>query len=159
MMKRLILIPVLVGVLLLGLAPLVSAQIAQPATPVQQVTSHADACTPISAQSASGSQTTLTIPAPPGNQYIYLAELDFENVVSTALSGALAVVNVTTTNIGSLKWAVSLPTTANTNYPRGPFIYPTGLRSVTPGTAVTVVGVTATANLTQTINACYWMGF
>lgn len=152
-----------VTILVLGLlcvvAPYLYAQIAQPATPTQQVATHADTCTPINAQAAAGAQTTLTIPAPPTNQYIYIAEIDFDNVVSTALGGALAVTNVTTTNLGGLKWAVSLPTTANTNYPRGPFIYPTGLRSVTSGTAVTVVGVTATGNLTQTINACYWVGY
>jgi hypothetical protein len=100
-----------------------AAQQSQPATPIQQVATHADACTPINAQPAAGSQATLTIPAPPGNQYLYIAEIDFDNVVSTALAGALAVVNVTTTNLGGLKWAVSLPTTANSNYPRGPFLY------------------------------------
>jgi hypothetical protein len=137
-----------------------AAQQSQPATPIQQVGTHADACTPINAQAAAGSQSTLTIPAPPGNQYIYVAEIDFDNIVSTALAGALAVVNVTTTNLGGLKWAVSLPTTANSNYPRGPFNYsPGGLRATTAGTAVTIVGVTATGNLTQTINACYWVGF
>jgi hypothetical protein len=142
------------------LAPATWAQQAQPATPTQQTATHADACTPINAQAAAGSQTTLTIPAPAGNQYLYIAEIDFDNVVSTALGGALAVTNVTTTNLGGLKWAVSLPTTANTNYPRGPFTYgPGGLRSVTAGTAVTIVGVTATGNLTQTINACYWTGY
>lgn len=128
-------------------------------TAVAQQASRLDACTPISAQAAGGSQTTLTIPAPPTGQFIYISEIDFDNVVSTALGGVLAVTNVTTTNLGSLKWAVSLPVTANTNYPRGPFIYPTGLRAAAAGTAVTIVGVTATGNLTQTINACYWYGF
>lgn len=155
MLKRLLVLTLCLA----GLSTAAFAQVASSSTPVQQTTSHADACTPIGSQAASGSQTTLTIPAPPGNQYIYIGEIDFDNVVSTALSGALAVVNVTTTNLGSLKWAVSLPTTANSNYPRGPFTYPTGLRAASAGTAVTIVGVTATTNLTQSINACYWTGF
>ncbi len=124
---------------------------------VQSSPAHLDACTPINAQAASGSQTVLTIPAGSGNQYVVIGEIDFDNVVATALGAALATTNVTTTNLGGLKWAVSLPTTANTNYPRGPFLYPSGLRAVTAGTAVTITGVTATANLTQTINACYWL--
>lgn len=152
-MRKALSVLLALALVLLALTPAA----AQAPVIIQQGPSHLDTCTPINAQAASGSQTVLTIPAPPANQYIYIGEIDFDNAVATALGGALATTNVTTTNLGSLKWAVTLPTTANTNYPRGPFIYPTGLRSVTAGTAVTITGVTATANLTQTINACYWV--
>lgn len=136
--------------------PLDAQQATGTIAPTQQTATHVDACTPINSQAAGGSQTTLTIPAPPGNQYLYISAIDIEYAVGTALAAALAPTNTTTTNLNGLKWGITIPVTANTNYKEA-YVWQTGMRSFTPGTAVTVVGVAATANLTQNINACYWV--
>jgi hypothetical protein len=125
-------------------------------TQTAQQASHLDACTPINSQAAGGSQTTLTIPAPPNGQYVYITEVDVQLTVGTALAGVLAPTNITTTNLSGLKWSVTLPVTANTNYFFGPYVWQTAARSASPATAVTIVGPAATGNLTQNINACYW---
>lgn len=149
----------LVAALVVVIATVAKAQISTPgAAGVSQVATHMDACTSINAQAAAGSQTTLTIPAGAAGSFIYVAEIDFDNVVGTALGGAVAPTAVTTTNLGGLKWAITLPVTANSTYPRGPFIYPTGAKATSAATAVTIVGIAGTTNLTQTINACYWYG-
>ena len=147
----------IIGLILFYASPSWS-QVAQPATPTQQTATHADACTPINAQAAASAQTTLTIPAPPGNQYIYIAEIDFDYTCGTAC-GAATTSNSTTSNLGGIKWAIAFPTTANTMYSRIFNYGPGGMRSVTPGTAVTIVGATTQTNMTQTINACYWVGY
>lgn len=147
--------------LLLAFLLIASSSFAQTSTSggglVSQQSTRLDACTPINAQAASGSQTTLTIPAPTTGQFIYISEIDYQYVVGTALGAAVAPTNTTTTNLGGLKWGLTLPVTANTNYTYA-FHYPTGLKAAASATAVTIVGIAGTANLTQTINACYWYG-
>jgi hypothetical protein len=149
---------ILVTVLVLTVVAV--AQQSQPATPVQQTATHVDTCTPISVNAGSGSQATLTIPAPPSSQYIYVGEIDFQLTVGTVLGAAIAPTNVTTTGLStSLQWGFTAPTTANTNYNYGPFTYPSGMKSLTPGSKVTIVGPAGTTNLVQQINACYWYAY
>lgn len=159
-MKRSTLVPFLVAFLVIVGALYATAQVATPfRQPVSQVATHDDACTPITAQAAAGSQTTLTISAASNTAaFIYISDIEFDNVVGTALGAAVAPTFVTTTNLGGLKWGVTFPTTANSTYARA-YQYPAGLKSAAANTPVTIVGPAGTANLTQTISACYWYGF
>ena len=124
-------------------------------TQTAQQASHYDACTPINGTAASGSAATLTIPAPPSGQFIYIGELDIEVNTSAATAGEFT---FTSTNVGatSIQWLLGVTATIGAaqavvfNYGPG------GLKSTTAATKATVVGPTGVAGLTQNMNACYW---
>lgn len=125
---------------------------------VIQAPRHLDVATPIGAQVAAGSQTTLTIPACPGSLYVYVGEIDLQYCTGAATT-ATGPVTTTTTNLSAgntLAWLTSWPVTANTCYNSGgPFIYPSGLKAQLPG-PVTIVSPAGVATMTFRINASTW---
>lgn len=143
------------AVLVLGLAATAGAQGVSGGGLVAQQTQRFDACKTQNAQAAAGSQTTLTIAAPAtSGQSVYVYEVDVQYCVGTALGAVVNPTNTTTTNLGGLQWAITLPTTANTCY-NSVYTYPTGAKAAAASASVTIVGIAGTANLTQNINACF----
>lgn len=149
-----------VSALALGAALLISPEAnAQQAlgTVVTQSGFKADAAT-FFAQSAGGRTTcsttqdtvaneTITITPPAGN-YVYLTGLYIEGAANA--TGASSAVIWSSTNLnGGPAWLVNFTATAAAN-PSGQVVltepYPTGVRSTTPGTAVTLVPQTTAAS-------------
>ena len=146
---------ILVSVLLLTCAAF--AQQSQPATPTQQTATHVDSCTPINGTAAAGSAATLTIPAPPSSQYIYITEIDIE-INTSAATASEAVVTSTNLGASSIKWAIGLTAAAGA-VSSLVIPYPTTLKSTTAATAVTIVGPTGVAGMLQNFNACYFYAY
>lgn len=130
------------------------AQQVQSATPVQQTATRSDAATNCGSSATSAATITFT---PPGNLSVYLTEIDFQNVAGSAAVTAAAPTTVTTTNLTGLPvWTMASGTTAGTNTQSFSAVYPLGLKSTTPGTAVTVVLPTFATNQTIRVNACVY---
>jgi len=149
----------LLAVVFLTLSAAAFGQAGVPGTLVQHSPTHQDTCTPVNAQAASGSQTTLTIPAGPSQTpFIYITEIDIQMSVATALSAAVATTSVTVKQNGVtyLQYPITLPVTANTNYFFGPWQFGTTMKFPQSGQPVVITGITATTNLTQNINVCYY---
>jgi hypothetical protein len=152
----------LVALLLLFLATgiVVYGQQAQPATPVQQTATHVDTCTPINGTAASGSQATLTIPAPPSSQFIYISEIDIEMVNAAAVTtGQIDVITSTNLNPVNIQWLMPTTTTIGTGSSLVMNYAPGALKATAPATKVTIVGPAGVAGLQQNVNACYYYGF
>lgn len=133
------------------------AQTATTATPTQQSATHADAMATASATAAVNTAVTLTL-TPGGNQYVYVCEIDFTiSVDATGTSPATTNVSFTTTNLGG--WSYKFSTAAdvaNTIVLDKAFTFPTCLKSLTPGTAVTIVSPAARTHAIYNINASYY---
>ena len=115
----------------------------------------------ISATAAVNNQTTLTIPAPPPGQYVYVCSLLF--VQSNDATGTAATNAVTTsTNFGGFAIKYSYPVTVN-----GAFTFPaldmtindTCVKSTTAGTATTFVSPAALTNAAFSWYSTYYYGF
>ena len=133
------------------------AQQSQPATLVQQTATHLDTCTWANGTASSGSTATLTIPAPPNGQYIYINEIDLE--IATSASATASNEVVTTTNMpNSLQWAIGLQASTGGLATLSMF-YPTAMKSLAPGTKVTIAGPSGATGMLQNFNACYWNGY
>jgi hypothetical protein len=154
MMKR---IPsVLLALVLLALPLGAFAQ-----TPVQQSPTMLNACSGRNATAAIANAVTLTIPAPPSGQYIYLCGVDFQ-VSNDATGGTVAQSNVcfTTTNLSSAQWCYSQVTgVANTQVLIGQqaYYFPGwAVKSANPSTAVTIVSPASMTHSIYNINAYYY---
>lgn len=143
------------ALLISGLASVAGAQTS--ATPVQQSAARLDAGAQFTTSASSAATLTLT---PNGGEAVYIYSIDVENC-SNATGGTVgAVLSITTTNIsGSPAWTMGTGSTTSGAL-GGPGLcqiplsiqYPTGLKSQTPGTAVTFVLPTFAANQTIRLN-------
>jgi hypothetical protein len=115
---------------------------------------------PISATAAVNTQTTLTIPAPPGGQYNYVCWLAFEinqDATGTVYTNAVS----TSTNFFSFAVKVSQAATVNidsgVNLVLGGMAPATGCtKSASPGIATTFVGPVANLHAAWTWYATYY---
>lgn len=119
------------------------------------------AVVPISSTAAINTQTTLTIPAPPPNQFNYVCYLSF-SVVQDGTSTANVLAVTTSTNFNSFALKYSLAATADAVLTKefnwgGPA---TGgcAKSTSSGTATTFVSPAGAANTTYTWYATYFQG-
>lgn len=145
----------LVGVALLLGALVVDplAQLAQPATIVQQAATRADTATQVSTNVASATTTTLT---PNSGESVYVSEVDISNCAGASAVTAAAVTTITTTNlVGSPAWTLGSGVTAGLCTQILSISYPLSLKSQTPGTAVTFVLPTFATNQTIRLNVAW----
>lgn len=140
----------LVLILALLTLPIVGhAQQAQPATLVQHTATRADAGTRLDTLVASATTLTLT---PNSGESVYLHTVDISNCAGTSAAAA-AVTTITTTNItGSPAWTMGSGATAGNCTQAFAIQYPFGVRSATPGTAVTFVTPTFATQQTIRVN-------
>src|SRR5260370_40497892 len=133
----------------------VQAQSGVPGTLVQTSPTHQDSASVCLNSASSGGTLTFT---PPGSQYFYLHEIDFQNGQSTTgVAAAAAPTQVTISNIaGSPIWnmasgAVTTPGTITQSFS---VLYPTGLKSSVPGSSVVVTLPALITNQFLRVNAC-----
>lgn len=133
----------------------VHAQQAATTTAVQNTATRSDASTICVSSNTSSGTITFT---PPAGQYVYVSEIDFENGQSTTgVAAAAAPTNVTISNItGAPVWnmASGAATTPGTNTQSFSVLYPSGLKSTTPGTVVTITLPAIITNQFLRVNAC-----
>jgi hypothetical protein len=130
-------------------------QPASQSAPVQQAPTVLTACTTANATAAVNSTATLTL-TPPNGQYVYLCGLDI--TISFDATGGTASTNVsfTSTNLGGFAWKMSWVGTASTTITQ-PFPFNNGaIKSVSPGTAITIVSPAANLHGAYNINAYYY---
>jgi hypothetical protein len=146
---------------LLALSPFIIGQSIQPTNNVKiQMVSAYYPQIPISSTAGSAAQTTLTIPAPPAGQYIYVCSLGF-NYTQTNSTGTVESNAVTTSsNFGGFALKFSAAAAINTIYEKT-FNWgsPAGggcARSTSPGTATTFVSPSAATNGQFTWQASYF---
>lgn len=134
-----------------------SGQQAQPAQTVQQTATHADAAVVCATSASTGGVLTFT---PPGTQFFYLTEMDVQNVVGgTAVTPAAATTLVTANITGTPTWTLASGVTAGTNTQSFSVEYPTGLKSISPSSAVTITLPTFATNQVIRVNACGYYGY
>lgn len=129
----------------------------RPDTATQYFTTSSANCT---ATQASTANLTLTI-TPPAGQYVYLSSFNV-NVIPNA-TGSNSTAAYTSTNLtGSPVWligefsnAAGLTLTAAQQVND---VYPTGIKSTTPGTAVTLVPSATLASASVCARATAWFG-
>jgi hypothetical protein len=115
---------------------------------------------PISATTAVGNATTLTIPAPPGGQYNYVCFLAYE-IGQDATDTALTLATSSSTNFNSFAVKVSQAATVNIDTGSLVAINSGGpgagcVKSVAPGVATTFVQSASNAHATWTWYATYY---
>lgn len=148
-MKKLLLFAL---VFLLAVAGPVAAQ-----TQTQQAPTLLNACTSASnSNPAVGSQATISV-TPSASNFVYVCGLDYQYCQNGT---GTAVTNSTTTSTGlpgNPKWQSSLAAASINTCITGNvyFYYP--LKSSSPGTAVTITGITAAANVGQNVNLYYYV--
>lgn len=131
-------------------------QQAQPAQLVQQTATRTDAAVICASSATTAGVLTFT---PPGTQFFYLTEMDVQNVVSGTAVTAAAPTTLATANIsGTPTWSLASGTTAGTNTQSFSVAYPTGLKSITPSSAVTITLPTFATNQVVRVNACGYFG-
>jgi hypothetical protein len=117
-------------------------------------------CTTANATAAVNTLVTLTL-TPPGGMYVYICEIDL--TISADATGTSAVqtnVSFTTTNLGGWKYTTSSPAdTANQLVLDKQFLFPSLIRSVVPGTAVTIVSPAVRLHALYNINASYYFAY
>lgn len=117
---------------------------------------------PISATAAVNAQTTLTIPAPPPNQFIYVCMLQM-NTSMDATGAAVSNLVTTSTNFNNFAMKFSAIAGIGVNYdgPQFGFGSPaTGCaKSTLAGTATTFVSPAASTHAAFTWYAAYYYGF
>jgi len=125
---------------------------------VQQTAKRLDAATAVAfAQAAVGSNSTATITVPTG-QYAYITGVSMDTCADGTGGTALTNLNYTSTNIQSTpSWSVSFAGTANTCATPIREFYATPLKSLVPGTAVTVVSPTVGTHNQSTIRVYYYL--
>jgi hypothetical protein len=129
------------------------AQQGVPGALIQQSPTELRACTPAHADGAINNQQTVTI-TPPSGQSVYICGLDVsasQNATATANTN----VKFTSTNIGGWAYTYSLAATANIMMAQA-FNFSQPIKSVIPGTAVTIVSPAALANTAFSINVYYY---
>lgn len=132
-------------------------QQAQPAQTVQQTATRADAASTCASSATTSGVLTFT---PPGNQFFYLTEMDVQNVAGASAVTAAAPTTLVTANIsGTPTWSLASGTTAGTNTQSFSVAYPTGLKSITPASAVTITLPAFATNQVVRVNACGYFGF
>lgn len=122
-------------------------------TRVQQDPTMLNACTPINATAAVNNQVTVTL-LPPAGQSVYVCGIDVtasQNATSTANTN----LTFTSTNLGGWLYKYSLAATVNIMASQA-FYWSQPLKSVIPGTAVTIVSPAATAQTAFSINAYFY---
>jgi hypothetical protein len=128
------------------------AQQVQPATAVQQTATHADTATQVTTSATSAATLTLT---PNSGESVYLHTVDISNCAGTSAAAA-AVTTITTTNItGSPAWTMGSGATAGNCTQAFSIQYPFGVKSATPGTAVTFVLPTFATQQTIRLNVSW----
>lgn len=142
-------------VLLAGVCP-ASAQ----ATLIQQSPTMLQACTPINATAAVNTTATVTIPAPPAGQSIYVCGIDITVSFNTGGPTASTNVSFTSTNLGpagnTWAWKTSWVGTASTNIIQA-FTFTLPIRATNAGTAVTIVSPAINATAAYSITASYFI--
>ena len=129
----------------------------RPDAGVQIFTPTSTNCT---ATQASTANLTLTL-TPPAGQYVYLSAFSV-NVIPNA-TGAASTAAFTTTNLtGSPAWLIGEYANAAATPAMAALqvndVYPTGLKSTAPGTAVTIVPTATLASATVCPRAVAWFG-
>jgi len=123
-------------------------------SPATQTATRADAG--IQCQSTSASATAITFNAIPGLTF-YLTEFDVSNSEDATGPAVGAVETISTSNLpGSIAWTVPTgpATTPGTNTQTFQVSYPTGLKSLVPGTATSITNATTVTHQVVRINAC-----
>ena len=134
------------------------AQVAQGATPIQAAPAHLDGCTNYVGVDAIATATTTQTITPTGSTgYVVIYEIDWTNVEGAAAVTAAGTSKTTTTNLGGVNWIHNSGTaTAGQTTQTFQATYgPGGLRSQTPGTAVTFVLPAVITNQGIHFNLCY----
>ncbi len=127
--------------------------VAQGPTTVQQSPSKLDAANQASTSAATGATITIT---PNGSESVYIFEIDIQNCAGGTAVTAANPTSVTTTNLtGSPIWTIGSGVTAGLCTQSFSVSYPTGLKSQTPGTAVTFVLPTFATNQTVRVNVVW----
>lgn len=137
------------------LALSVTAALAQSATTVQQSASDLRSATAIGTSATSAATITVT---PGAGLYVYVTSVDIQNCAGASAVTAAAVTTITTTNLtGSPAYTVGSGVAAGLCQPTQILAYgPAGLKSTTPGTAVTYVLPTFATNQTVRVNVAYY---
>ena len=118
----------------------IRAQVAQPATAVQQTATRADAAAAWSTIAGVSSGTNTLTLTPNGGESIYIYGIDIQNCAGASAVTAANTTTITTTNIsGSPIWNIGSGVTAGLCTQSFAVPVQTGLKSQTPGTAVTFV--------------------
>lgn len=142
-------------VLLAGVCP-AAAQ----TTLVQQSPTMLHACTAFNATAAVNTAVTLTIPAPPSGQSIYICGIDITVSFNTAAAVASTNVSFTSTNIGpagnTWAWKTSWVGTSSTNIIQT-FTFTLPIRATNPATAVTIVAPAIQSTTAYSITAYYFV--
>lgn len=154
-------ITILIGLsLVVGISAFHARGQQQSANAIQQVATRSDSASICLTSASSAGTITWT---PPGGQNVYVTEIDFESGQSTTgIAAAAAPTTVSISNIaGSPIWdlASGAATTPGTNTETFSVLYPTGLKSNVPGTAVTITLPTIPANTFIRVNACAYFGY
>jgi hypothetical protein len=123
------------------------------ATRIQQDPTMLNACTPINGTAAVNTQVTVTL-TPPSGLSVYVCGVDV-TVSQNATSTANTNLTFTSTNLGGWLYKYSLAATANLALSQS-FYWSQPVKSVIPGTAVTIVSPAATAQTAFSINAYYY---
>ena len=148
-------VPAVLAILLAGLVTFVHAQ----APTLVQATTPAITLTAISATAAVNTQTTLTIPAPPGGLYNYVCTLAYE-VGNDNTGTAITNVVSTSTNFNSFAVKFSSPNTASIDSGVLTVLQGQGTagcaKSTAPGTATTFVSPASVTHGTWTWYATYF---
>lgn len=121
---------------------------------VQDSKTHLDAATQFGTSATSAATVTLT---PNGGEYVYISTISLSNCAGSAAVTAAAVTTLTTTNLsGSPAWTVGSGVAAGLCQPVITEVFPNGVRSQTPGSAVTFVLPTFATNQTLRLNVSWY---
>jgi hypothetical protein len=106
------------------------------------------------------SAATLTIAAPPTNQFVYITGIDISNCAGATAVTAAAPTYITTTNLtGAPQYQLGSGITAGLCQPTSSGIdFVSPLRSTTAATAVTFVLPTFATNQVVSVNVYYFYG-
>jgi hypothetical protein len=150
-MRRFSLLGVIGLCLLLAGAPTQAQQ--NGASRVQQDATMLNACSPTNQTAAVNTQVTVTL-TPPSGQSVYICGVDLtasQNGTATANTNS----TFTSTNLGGWLWKYSIAATANLAISQA-FYFSQPMKSVIPGTAVTIVSPAALAQTAFSINVYYY---
>lgn len=123
------------------------------ATLVQQTQARLDTATQVATSATSAATLTLT---PSGSQSVVIWGIDVQNCAGATAVTAAAPTTITTTNIsGSPAWTLGSGVTAGLCTQSYSVTYSNGLKSQTPGTAVTFVLPAFATNQTVRLNVAW----
>lgn len=125
--------------------------------PVQQNSQRLDAASLAATNATSAATLTLT---PPAGQYVYVTAVEITNCASAGAVTAAAVTTLTTTGFNGVAsgpiWTLASGLGQGTCVPEIIVTFPSGLKSATPGTAVTFVQPTWATNQVVRLNVYYY---